>query len=236
MRMHPRLQSLFTHLDLQYWIPFLEGEWGKLVEDYELFMKIGKHSLRELLEEARDTLGGDLKEKLPDHKIDQLIAALYPKEKKPATASAAKVAPPSSSSSSSVATATPLLPTTAPAAAPAAPPEPLPSGPLCQRYTWAQTKYEVTVTLHGLPMDIKGKDIKLGARVANRLELHVRGEEVVDAELYALVDQNENDFEIFDGSKKGNPGRTLVVTLAKANTLTDEKWFSLLKPEPAPVE
>ena len=50
------------------------------VADFDTFIKLGKNHAREILLEVRDTLGDDLKEKMPDTKIDKLISKLYLKE------------------------------------------------------------------------------------------------------------------------------------------------------------
>ena len=188
------------------------------VADFDTFSSLGKHSARDLLLEVRDTLGDDLKEKIPDAKLDKLIAALYPKEPaakpkapaKPSTASTAVTEPP-------VIAETPSMPA-------------VPLAPACERYNWTQSNAEVLIVLDGLPAGTRAKDIALSSKYADSIGLYVSGERVVDAKLFALVDQNESEFNVADSKGNQNPGRTLTVTLTKASTVA-APWPRLLKEE-----
>lgn len=208
-RMDPRLESVLHHCGLSYWIPFLEAEEPALVKDFDLFMKVGPHSLRMLFDEMNELHYEHEREKyLPPDKLDLFIKTLYPKGSKKAAAPAA-----------------------APAAAaptPATPAELPVEGPLCARWTFDQTVEEVMLHIRGLPMSTTAKDVKLKS-LAKTLSLTVSGEVVLDnAALHSYVVSDESDFNLQDAP--GRQSRTLTVILFKANGMPSApQWPSLLE-------
>ena len=188
------------------------------VADFDTFIKLGKNHAREILLEVRDTLGDDLKEKMPDTKIDKLISKLYLKEP-----SVNPIATPKPSQSVTATMEPPVI-----AETPAATAAPL--APACERYSWTQSNAEVLVVLDGLPAGTRAKDVELHTKCADSIGLYVRGERVIDGKLFALHDQSESEFNIADSKGNQSPARTLTLTLTKASTIA-APWPRLLKEE-----
>jgi hypothetical protein len=99
--------------------------------------------------------------------------------------------------------------------------------PLRDRWTFGQTPSEVLLTLGGLPLQTKAKDVKLNSK-ARTLSLSVHGEVVLeDARLHAMVVSDETDFDLQDGP--GRQSRVLTVTLLKVGIPGVSLWPSLLE-------
>ena len=77
--------------------------------------------------------------------------------------------------------------------------------PACERWTWDQDVEEVRITLRGLPLGTKPKDVKYKA-LARFITLSVNGEVVLDKEeLAQLIVSEDVDFEIKDAPGPREP-------------------------------
>ena len=108
------------------------------------------------------------------------------------------------------------------AAAPVPTPEPEPAAAVEQRWTFEQTDHEARLTLRGLPLGTKAKDVQMESKQAT-LALAVHGDVILpkDSRLYSLVHADETDFNVED--EPG--GRMLTVCLTK---YSPGKWPALL--------
>ena len=253
-RMDPKLQSLLRHCALELWVPLLEAEVPKAVANFDMWLKLGEECTRDLFQEILESLyeENEYEEKLPKAKLEKFIGELYPKkQKKGAKAAPPKAALGTTTTATSAAMAraadkavTPDV-TDAPAAsAPPAPPPavaeppaeaPVTDIPACERWTWDQDVEEVRITLRGLPLGTKPKDVKYKA-LARFITLSVNGEVVLDKEeLAQLIVSEDVDFEIKDAP--GRASRVLIFMMPKVNNHPAHAlWEHLLKRDAPPTK
>ena len=197
-----KLATMLTNCGMADWVPIMEAEITKGVQDFEEFQRMGEPVLREVFETLAEQLG--LGERLDEEALDRFMVELYHKRRLPAPGCAPKAQLP--------ADAAPQL-----------------STPLCERYTWAQSPGEVYVEVAGLPPTVKARDVKVQPK-PERISLTVAGECVLmNATLHAPIKADEADWDLQDAP--GGQSRVLTVTLPKRDDY-GAIWFALLRKHP----